>query len=47
LNTTPAVFDLAPRYRVEIDADMADTLIGSRRNILDFLTAHTTTHLTE
>lgn len=47
LNTTPAVFDLAPRYHVEIDADMADILIGSRRDILAFLTAHTTAHLTE
>jgi hypothetical protein len=47
LNTTLVVFDLAPRYHVEIDADMAVILIGSRRNILAVLTAHTTAHMTE
>lgn len=47
LTTTSAVIELAALYHVEIDADMADILIGFRRDILAFLTAHTAEHLTE
>jgi hypothetical protein len=47
LTTTSAVFDLARRHHVDMEADMVDLLIGSRRDILAFLTAHTAEHLTE
>ncbi len=46
LKTTPAVFDLASRFNVEIATDMADILIGSRHDILAFLLAHEAEHLT-
>ena len=46
LRTTPEVFDLASQFNVEIVTDMADILIGSRHDILAFLSAHGAEHLT-